>query len=217
MMNKTGKILACNTQVLKVFARGEHFHPLAFLEKQFPLNWIEKRKMALYVWITATGWLPVQSTTVKEIGNIIIAAISTHRKRIVAAARKNRDVAFQRKTILIFPAIEYHRRELMGMKRAFKKRLSWCCNPVCVCNIRMLLCDRKRTGLAYLNSVCWYNACVSSSSADPCGLQWGSSQAWQKSLCNQRWGQSPKQLNAANQNWGGNQRVWVEMKWKNEN
>lgn len=55
MMNKTGKILACNTQVLEVFARGEHFHPLAFLAKQFPLNWIEKRKMALYVWITATG------------------------------------------------------------------------------------------------------------------------------------------------------------------
>lgn len=200
MMNKTGKILACNTQVLEVFARGEHFHPLAFLEKQFPLNWIEKRKMALYAWITATGWLPVQSTTVSKIGNIIIAAISTHRRRIVAAARKNRDVAFQGKTILIFPAVECHRRELMGMKRAFKKRLSWYCNPVCVCNIHTLLCDRKHTGMAHLNSVYWYNACVSSSSAYPCGLQWGSSQTWQKSLCNQQWVQSPKHLYIANQN-----------------
>lgn len=135
-IRQVGKILACNTQVLEVFAGGEHFHPLAFLEKQFPLNWIEKCKITLYVWITATGWLPKQSTTVNKIGNIIIAAISDHRERIVAASRKNRDVAFEGNKILVFPAMESHRRGLVGMKRAFKKRWSWDCNPVCATSTR---------------------------------------------------------------------------------
>ena len=216
-IRQVGKILACNTQILEVFAGGEHFHPLAFFEKQFPLNWIENCKMTLYVWITATGRLPKQSTTVNKIGNIIIAAISHHRERIVAASRKNRDVAFEGNKILIFPTMESHRRELVGMRRSFKKRWSGDCNPVCVCNIHMLLCDRTRTGTAHLDSACWYNACVSSSSADPYGLQWGSSQAWQKLLCSQQWDQSPKQLNAANQNQGGNQSLWMEVKGKNEN
>jgi len=40
--------------MLEVLARREHFLSLAFLEKQFPLNWIEKCRMSLYVWITAT-------------------------------------------------------------------------------------------------------------------------------------------------------------------
>lgn len=211
-IRQVGKILACNTQVLEVFARGEHFHPHAFLEKQFPLNWIEKCKMTLYVRITVTGWLPKQSTTVNKIGNIIIAAISDHRERIVAASRKNRDVAFEGNKILIFPAMESHRRQLVGMRRAFKKRWIWDCNPICVCNIH-----RKCTGTAHLDSACWYNACVSSSSGDPYELQWGSSQAWQKPLCSQQRDQSPKQLNAANRKWGGNQSLWVEMKGKNEN
>lgn len=57
-----------------------------------------------------------------KIGNIIIAAISDHRERIVAASRKNRDVAFEGNKILVFPAMESHRRGLVGMKRAFKKR-----------------------------------------------------------------------------------------------
>lgn len=124
-IRQVGKILACNTEVLEVFARGEHFHPLAFLAKQFPLNWIEKCKMTLYVWITATGWLPKQSTTVNKVGNTIIAAISDHRERIVAASRKSRNVAFEGNKFLIFPAMESHRRELMGLRRAFKKRWSW--------------------------------------------------------------------------------------------
>lgn len=110
-IRQVGKILACNTEVLEVFARGEHFHPLAFLAKQFPLNWIEKCKMTLYVWITATGWLPKQSTTVNKVGNIIIAAISDHRERIVAASRKSRNVVFEGNKFLIFPAMESHRRE----------------------------------------------------------------------------------------------------------
>jgi len=80
--------------------------------------------MSLYVWITATGCLPRQSTTVNKIGNIIIAAISDHRERNVAASRKNRDVAFEGNKILIFPAIESHRTELVRMRRAFKNRLN---------------------------------------------------------------------------------------------
>lgn len=105
-IRQVGKILTCNTEVLEFFARGGHFHPLVFLEKQFPLNWIEKCKMTLYVWITATGWLPKQSTTVNRIGNIIIAAIWDHRERIVAASRKSRNVAFEGNKFLIFPAME---------------------------------------------------------------------------------------------------------------
>lgn len=157
-VRQVGKILTCNTKLLEVFARGEHFHPLAFLEKQFPLNWIEKCKMTLYVWITATGWLPKQSTTVNKVGNIIIAAISDHRERIVAASRKGRNITFEGNKFLIFPAMESHRRELMGLRGAFKKRWSWECSPVCMCNIHTLLCDRKCTGMALLVSVCWYNA-----------------------------------------------------------
>lgn len=154
-IRQVGKILACNTQVLEVGARREHFHPLAFLEKQFPLNWIEKCRMTLYVWITATGWLPKQSTTVNKIGNIIIAAISDHRERTVAASRKNRDLAFEGNKILIFLATESHRRELMGLRRAFRKRWSWDCNPACECNVHTFLCGRKRTGTAHLDSACW--------------------------------------------------------------
>lgn len=139
-IRQVGKILTCNTKVLEIFARGEHFHPLAFLEKQFPLNWIEKCKMTLYVWITATGWLPKQSTTVNKVGNIIIAAISDHRERIVAASRKSRIIAFEGNKFLIFPATESHRRELMRLRRAFKKRWSWVCNPVCTGKISTLFC-----------------------------------------------------------------------------
>lgn len=138
---QVGKILTCNTKVLEIFARREYFHPLAFLEKQFPLNWIEKCKMTLSVWITATGWLPKQSTTVNKVGNIIIAAISDHRERIVAASRKSRIfIVFKENKFLIFPAPESHRRELMGLRRAFKKRWSWVCNPVCMGKISALFC-----------------------------------------------------------------------------
>lgn len=139
-IRQVGKILTCNTKVLEIFARGEHFHPLAFLEKQFPLNWIEECKMTLYVWITATGWLPKQSTTVNKVGNIIIAAISDHRERIVAASRKSRIIALKGNKFLIFPATESHTRELMGLRRAFKRRWSWVCNPVCTGKISTLFC-----------------------------------------------------------------------------
>lgn len=189
-IRQVGKILTCSTKVLEIFARGEHFHPLAFLEKQYPLNWIEKCKMTLYVWITATGWLPKQSTTVNKVGNIIIAAISDHRERIVAASRKSRIIAFKGNKFLIFPATESHRSELMGQRRGFKERWSWVCKPVCMCNTHSFLCDRKHTGMSDLGSVCWYNACVCSLSADPYGLQWVSSQLWQKLLCSQPYGQS---------------------------
>lgn len=74
--------------------------------------------MTLYVWTTATGWLPKQSTTVNKIGNISIAAISDHRERIAASSRENRDIAFEGNKILIFPAMESHGR--VGMKITFK-------------------------------------------------------------------------------------------------
>lgn len=141
-IRQVGKILACNTEVLEVFAGGEHFHPLAFLEKQFPLNWIEECQMTLYVWITATGWLPKQSTIVNKVGNTIIAAISDHRERIVAASKKSRNVAFEGNKFLIIPAVESHRSELMRLRRACKKRWSWNCSPVCMCSIHTFLCDR---------------------------------------------------------------------------
>lgn len=51
--------------------------------------------MTLYVWITVTGCLPKQSTIVNKVGNTIIAAISDHRERNVAASKKSRNVAFE--------------------------------------------------------------------------------------------------------------------------
>lgn len=189
-IRQVGKILARYNKVLEVFAEGEHFHPLAFLEKQFPLNWIEECKMTLYVWITVTGCLPKQSTIVNKVGNTIIAAISDHRERNVAASKKSRNVAFEGNKFLIIPAMESRRSELMRWRRACKKRWSCDCSPVCMCSIHTFLRDRKHTGTAHLSSVGWYNACDYTLSADSYGFQWGSSQAWQKLLCSQPYVQS---------------------------